>query len=125
MKYENHNQIDPDPLTVRDLRGQVTDITDVPIPQACFGLYTETERRFIASTTSDENGVYKFDKIRPGQYRLIVLVSGFCTANVKVVIASHLLGSLRNRPVYVHMRVRGIDDCSYADHMRSRIENNR
>jgi protocatechuate 3,4-dioxygenase beta subunit len=125
MKYENHNQIDYGPLTVRDLKGQVTDVADVPIPQACLGVYTETERKLIASTTSDENGAYKFDKIRPGQYRLVVLVGGFCAANTRVVIASNLLGSIRNRPVYVHMRVRGIDDCSYVDHTRSGIKNGR
>ena len=125
MKYENYNQIDPGPLTVRELKGQVTDVAAVPLPQACLGVYTETERKLITSTTSDENGAYKFDKIRPGQYRLIVLVSGFCAANARVVIASNLLGSIRNRPVYVHMRVRGIDDCSYADHTRSGIKNGR
>src|SRR5215475_10899466 len=125
MKYENYNQIDPEPLTVRDLKGQVTDVAAVPIPQACLGVYTETERKLIASTTSDENGAYKFDKIRPGQYRLVVLYRGFCTANTGIVIAANVLGSIRNRPVYVHMRVRGIDDCSYADHTRPRIENGR
>lgn len=61
VKYENHNQADPDPLTVRDLTGQVTDMRSAPIPQACLSIYTESEHKLITSTTSDEDGNYKFD----------------------------------------------------------------
>ena len=120
----NHNQVDPDALTVRDLKGQVTDMNGAPVPQACLGVYIETERKLIASTTSDENGNYKFDKIRPGKYRLVVIAKPLCTANARLIIAPTVLGSIRNRPVYVHMRAAGIDSCSYASHTRPKIENN-
>ena len=123
VKYENHNQVDPDALTVRDLKGQVTDMDGATIPRACLSVYTETERKLIASTMSDENGNYKFDKIRPGQYRLIVFINGYCTANAKIIIAAPCLSSIKYKSVYVHMRVRGIDTCSYANHTRPRIEN--
>src|SRR5215510_6691665 len=112
VKYENHNQVDPDALTVRDLKGQVTDTYGATIPQACLGVYTETERKLIASTTSDENGNYKFDKIRPGQYRLIIFSHGYCTANAKIIIASTCLSSIKYKSVYAHIRVREIDTCS-------------
>ena len=123
VKYENYNFIEPEALTVCDLKGQVTNQKSDPIPQACLGVYTEAERKLIASTTSDENGNYKFDKIRPGQYRLIVFSHGYCTANAKIIIAAPCLSSIKYKSVYVHMRVRGIDTCSYANHTRPRIEN--
>jgi len=123
-KYENHNQVDPDALTVRDLKGQVTDMDGATIPRACLSVYTETERKLIASTMSDENGNYKFDKIRPGQYRLVVFYKPLCTANAKIIIAATVLSSIRNRPVYVHMRAAGVDSCSYASHARPKRENN-
>ena len=124
VKYENHNQADPGALTVRNLKGQVTDTYGATIPQACLGVYTETERKLIASTTSDENGNYKFDKIRPGKYRLVVIARPLCTANAKIIIAASVLSSRRNRPVYVHMGAAGIDSCSYASHTRPKIGNN-
>src|SRR5687767_16034613 len=65
--YENHNFLELGALTVGDLKGQVTNEKSAPIPQSCLGVYTETEHKLIASTTSDENGNYKFDKIRPGR----------------------------------------------------------
>jgi hypothetical protein len=123
VKYENYNFIEPEALTVCDLKGQVTNQKSAHIPQACLGVYTEAERKLIASTTSDENGNYKFDKIRPGQYRLIVFSNGYCTANAKIIIASTCLSSIKYKSVYVHMRVREIDTCSYANHTRPRIEN--
>lgn len=124
IKYENLNQVNPDALTVRDLKGQVTDTDGATIPQACLGIFTETERKLIASTTSDEDGNYKFDKIRPGQYRLVVFYKPLCTANAKIVIAATVLNSIRNRPVYIHMRAAGVDSCSYASHTRRKIGNN-
>src|SRR5215467_11621950 len=114
VKYENHNQVTPDALTVCDLKGQVTDETSAPVPQACLGLYTEDEHKLVTSTTSDENGNYKFDRIQPGQYRLVVLSFGFCTANTGIVIAATCPRSIKYKSIYVHMRIRGIDTCSYA-----------
>jgi carboxypeptidase family protein len=125
VKYENHNQIDPDALIVSDLKGQVSDKESVPIPQASLGIYTESEHKLVTSTTSDENGDYKFDKIRLGQYRLVVSYNGFCAANARITITSTGPRSLKHRSVYVHMRLRGIDSCSYANHTRPRIENGR
>jgi hypothetical protein len=86
-------------------------------------VYTETERKLIASTTSDENGNYKFDKIRPGQYRLVVFYKPFCTANAKIIIVATRPSSIKYKSVYVHMRAAGIDSCSYANHTRPKIEN--
>jgi hypothetical protein len=125
VEYENHNFLELGALTVGDLKGQVTNEKSAPIPQSCLGVYTETEHKLIASTTSDENGNYKFDKIRPGQYRLVVYSHGFCTANAKITIAATGLSSLKHRAVYVHMRVGGIDTCSSANHTRPRIQNGR
>jgi hypothetical protein len=125
VKYENHNQISTDALTIRNLRGQVTNELSEPISQACLGVYTETERKLIASTTSDENGNYTFGNIQPGQYRLVVFSPGYCTANARINVEATDLSSLKHRLVYVHMRIRALHDCSYANHTRPRIENGR
>jgi carboxypeptidase family protein len=123
VKYENYNQIDPPALTVCDVKGQVADMNGAPMPGACLSVYTETDHKLIASTTSDEDGNYKFDKIRPGQYRLVVSYYPFCAANAKIIIAANCPRSIKYKSVYVHMRLRGIDECSYANHTRPRIEN--
>jgi len=48
-------------VCILEHQGQVTDMRSAPIPQACLSIYTESEHKLITSTTSDEDGNYKFD----------------------------------------------------------------
>jgi Carboxypeptidase regulatory-like domain len=125
VKYENHNFLEPEALIVSDLKGQVADELSDSLSRACLSVFTEAEHKLVASTTSDEDGYYKFDKIPPGQYRFVVFVYGFCTANARITITDADPRSLKYRSVYVHMRIRKVDTCSFANHTRPRIENGR
>ena len=50
IKFENRNQVDPKPLSIRALSGSVLDRDRVPIPQICLGLFMEEGHQFVAST---------------------------------------------------------------------------
>jgi Carboxypeptidase regulatory-like domain len=111
MTYENHNQIDPHPLSVRSLAGNVQGLKGEPIPNASLGLFTETEHKLVTSAQTSQDGTFKFSGVQPGRYRLVVKCDGLCPANIPIAMNYHALGS---RPIYVYMRPRGIDSCSYG-----------
>jgi hypothetical protein len=114
MVYENRNQIDPKPLKVHDVRGTAKAEDGALIPAMTIGIFTEATHALIASTKTDENGQFSFAHIPTGRYRLVAEYPVFCTANVPILVASQSLS--RSRPLIVlHMRVGGIDVCSFGD----------
>jgi hypothetical protein len=123
IAYENHNQADPDPLSIRSLTGQV--IAEVgaehqeigPIPGACLGLFTDEEHRLVATATADQEGRFQFGKIPNGKYRLVIGVGSFCTANVPLQVTGERRGKVAGkRQLVIHMAPGGIDQCSYGDY---------
>jgi hypothetical protein len=122
IAYENHNQSDPNPLSIRSLTGRViAEVGDEaqeigPLPGACLGLFTEEAHRLIATATADQEGRFQFGKVPNGKYRLVVRVGSFCTANVPLQVTGERRGKVAGkRQLVIHMRPGGIDRCSYGD----------
>jgi Carboxypeptidase regulatory-like domain len=111
MTYENHNQVDPNPLSMRSLVGNVQDEKGVPIPAASLGLFTEAEHKLVSSAQSSPDGTFRLSDVPPGRYRLVVKFDSFCPANIPVAISRQAWGT---RPIYVYMKPAGIDSCSYG-----------
>ena len=111
MTYENHNQVDPNPLSVRSLAGTVQDEHGGTIPDGVLALFTEKEHKLVSSAQTSRAGFFKFSDVPSGKYRLVVKYDGFCAANIPVAIGRHGSG---NQPIYVYMKVAGIDSCSYG-----------
>ena len=77
IEYANRNQVDPSRSTLSVLKGRVIDEVGNPAKEigpipACLGLFTENDRRLVASTIADEEGKFEFKSIKPGLYRLVV-----------------------------------------------------
>lgn len=120
MEYGHKNQIDPEPLFVRSISGRV--ITEVGRPAkelgtspACLGLFTDSDHRLLAKAVADESGLFKFNSVPPGRYRLVVRdpQDALCVANLPLRIVRWPRGTLRS--LVIHMRPIGLDDCSYGD----------
>jgi hypothetical protein len=121
--YENHNQSDPNPLSVRSLTGRVIaeagdEAREIgPVPGACLGLFTEEKHRLIAIVNADQEGEFQFSKVPKGRYRLVVRVGSLCTANVPLRITGERRGKvIGNQQLVIHMRPGGVDRCSYGDY---------
>jgi|KBSMisStandDraft_5_1062788.scaffolds.fasta_scaffold1790381_1 hypothetical protein len=112
IAYENHSQIDGAQIQLLAIEGNARDGSSVAVPALCVGLFSDSDHRLIATTTTDADGHFSFRNIRRGDYRLVAQGQGFCAANARVRIR----GSLRGRkPLFLHMQTRGIDSCSYFD----------
>jgi hypothetical protein len=121
--YENHNQVDPDPLSVPSLRGRIIaeagdEAQEIgSVPGACLGLFTEEEHRLITTVTADQEGRFQFGKVPNGKYRLVVKIGSFCTANVPLQLIGERRSKVTGRKqLVIHMRPGGIDRCSYGDY---------
>jgi len=115
--YENHNQIDPPPLSLRVIPGRAIAQDGVSVPNVCLGLFTEREHRLVASVVADEEGYFRFNNICLGLYRLVAKdrYGGFCTANVGIRVVRYPRGGiLRGKRLVLHMIPPAIDVCSYG-----------
>ncbi len=120
IEYGSRNQVDPKPSSVRGVAGRV--IMEVgnptkeldPIP-ACLGLFTEEDHRLVASAVADGEGHFRFKSVPAGRYRLVVRdpQNSLCVANMPLRIVRWPRG--KAKPLVIHMRPAGIDDCSYGD----------
>jgi hypothetical protein len=109
--YENDNQIDPTPLKVSQIHGAVIDPYKVVVPHVLVLLFTEQDHRLIAKTLSDSEGHFSLAKPKNGRYRLVVKLYGLCPANVPITVRTWI----DKKQIVVHMNVRSIDSCSYAE----------
>lgn len=92
----------------------------IPVDQvggACISLFTDEGHRFVASTTTDKYGRFKFSPVPPGIYRLVARATGFCTGNTRVEVVASSEGKTKVG-LLVHIRVPNVDDCSYSDYDR-------
>jgi hypothetical protein len=120
LLYENRNQVDYGPLVVRTVSGFVFDTAGVSIPNANIGIFTEAAHDWVSQTTSDSNGYFAIGQLAIGEYRLVIQVSGLCSANAQIVVAGWPRGGLlKSRSFYGHMVAAGIDTCSFVTHQRA------
>lgn len=123
IKYENKNQVDPKPLSVRVVSGHIiSEVGDIgaaqetgAVPGARLGLFTEQEHHLVATTVADDEGRFQFAAVPSGKYRLVVHVAGLCVANVPLQVVKGSR-SKDQKQIVVHMRPAGIDSCSYGDY---------
>lgn len=133
IAYGNKNQVDPKAQSIHVVSGRVFDeVGEVgtgrrnpareigPIPGACLGLFSEKERRLVASAVADDEGRFKFKSIPPGRYRLVVRdpYDGLCVANMPLRVVEWPRAGIfrrKNKTILIHMRAGGIDDCSYGE----------
>jgi hypothetical protein len=111
ITYENHNQIDYGPLPVRQVAGLAHDDNGVVIPNISLGLFTEQAHALIAVVKTSADGKFVFKSVVPGRYRLVAKSEGFCTANVPIVVGD---GNRADSIIELHMKVGGIDTCSFG-----------
>jgi hypothetical protein len=109
--YVNENQTDLAPLKLRELDGVVRGLGGDAMSRASVALFTEQGHDLVASTTSDRNGKFKFDKVAKGLYRVVVRVQGLCPANVPVQLEGSFLA---HHKLVITMRPKDIDTCSYG-----------
>jgi len=112
VAYENRNQTDYGPLRIVVVRGIVRDGQRVGIPNACVGVFTESDHKLVVALETDGSGHFEVAGVPKGDYRLVVKYPGFCPANARVRVQA---GTQRAKPLAVHMRPAGIDICSYVD----------
>jgi len=112
MPYENHNQIDYGPLRIGFLVGTVKDIQGIEIRGACIGVFTDTDKKLLVTTQSDETGHFTITGLPNGNYRLVISADGLCTAYVRIVLRN---GSRRKQKLLTKMRPTGIDACSWIE----------
>ena len=114
FEYSNQKQVETAQLTVRKISGRLIDPNNVTIPQGCAGLFAEPGHQLIKTVAVDNSGNFFLRDVRPGRYRLLVYVNGFCAANVGLRFATWPRGGLiGRRTVVVHMEPHSIDHCSY------------
>ena len=120
IEYGNRNQVDPKRSSLRTISGRVIAEAGRPAKQAgsvpaCIGLFTEEGHRLVTSVVADDQGRFSLGSIRPGQYRLVVRdpQDVFCVANMPLSVVRWPRG--KGRPLVIHLRPSGVDDCSYGD----------
>ena len=111
IAYENHNQIDYGPLSVRQVAGLAHDDNGDLIPNMNVGLFTEKEHALVAVAQTGGDGKFIFKGVAPGRYRLVAKSEGFCTANVPIAVGN---SKRANSIIELHMKVGRIDSCSFG-----------
>lgn len=112
ITYENRNQIDPKPLKINALKGVVVDEKGISVPGVKIGLFAELDHVLYLTAEADQKGEFTFNQISPGRYRMVVKSLGYCPANVPVQVG--IGHGFSNRAIRVHMKVGGIDVCSFG-----------
>lgn len=112
MQYAHRNQIDPKPISLREVKGTATDPSGVPF--TCVGIFTDEVHRVLRYAQTDENGAFNVDVkgLPDGTYRLVAQAEPLCPANAQIKLHSH---SFRQKKLEVHMRPPGIDVCSWIE----------
>jgi hypothetical protein len=109
MAYENRNQVDYGPLTLRRLGGKAVDQSGGPVPGVCVGLFKESDQTLVLETATLADGGFTLKNPPRGYYRLVARFPAFGTANARVRVGRGA-GS-----VIVRMRPIGIDTTSYIE----------
>ena len=124
VKYESESQVDPDPLVVKRIFGQVVsavsaspsdDKKNQPISSVCVVLFSENTKKRIAVIEPDHNGNFKFKPIKDGKFWLVVkdMITRMCVASIPLKVKAT---STERRKILVRMLgIRPLDACSYGE----------
>ena len=105
-------QLEPNLVTVRDVRGYVDDGNGARINDVvCVRLFKEKTKAFVTSVHTDHDGRYSLSTLREGDYRLVVTYTSFCPISFGVHVRKHA----EQKNVVVHLLPRGIDSCSWSE----------
>jgi hypothetical protein len=96
---------------VRRVTGLAHDDAGVAIPKVSLGLFSERSHSLVAVAQTADDGKFTFTIVASGKYRLVAASPGFCSANVPIVVRA---GAASNRRIDLHMKVGGIDTCSFG-----------
>ena len=116
MTYENHNQVDPVPLSVRAVSGRAVDMDGVRIPRVCIGVFTN-QGKLVSTTMTDDEGLFQITRLSQGVYRLVAKFNGFCVTNVPLEVVRWPRGGiLVRRSVVLHLQPVRMHHCGYGDY---------
>lgn len=98
---------------LRQARGVVEGREGAPIARVQLGIYTEAApHRLLAATVTDDQGRFKFElKLPSGDYRLIALYPGLCSANVPLRLDPH---AGNRHHLVLTLEYPGLDLCARA-----------
>jgi hypothetical protein len=68
----------PSPASIRDEAGK-------PLPFASIALLSVRDSSLVKGTISKETGIYEFDNVQPGQYRLAASAVGYASVRSQTV----------------------------------------
>ena len=80
---------------------------------ACIAVYTENEHKLVAATFSGENGIFGFESIPAGNYRLIITTGFVNAANIPIQIVESKTRN-RQKKIMVYMIGNNFAEDSYA-----------
>lgn len=112
MKYEHHNMVDYGPLRISNLWGTTKDADGFTVPNACIGVFNESDHRTVATGQADSEGHFEIRNVPNGKYRLVVASDGFCAANAPVILRKRSRGK---KKLVVTLKPSAVDVCSFME----------
>jgi hypothetical protein len=109
--YVDENSVDPAPLKLTGVEGQVRGLGGDPMPMARVSLFMEDGHALVATVLSDKDGKFRFNKVDKGLYRVVARLPGLCTANIPIKVESSILAKHR---IEITMQPKDLDKCSYG-----------
>ncbi len=99
-------------LPLRRVRGQALDHIGMVVPNVVLGLYSDpAPHKLLARAMTGPGGHFDFgNHIPPGNYRLIAMYPGACTANIPLQVNPRA----KNKRLRLRMEYPGMGMCSYA-----------
>jgi hypothetical protein len=99
-------------LPLPRVQGQALDHIGLVVPDVVLGLYSDpAPHRLLARAMSGPGGHFDFGKrIPPGNYRLIAMYPGTCTANIPLRVDPRA----KHKKLQLRMEYPGLGVCSYA-----------
>ncbi len=99
-------------LAVPRIQGRALDHIGMAVPEVVLGLYSDpAPHQLLARAMTGPNGHFDFGKkIPPGNYRLIAMYPGTCTANIPLQVNPRA----KHKKLQLRMEYPGLGVCSYA-----------
>jgi hypothetical protein len=102
-------QLGHKPVSVRSVAGKLMDMSKVPMPEICIGLFTDEDHKLVASTVTGEDGRFDFSDVPRGKYRLLARVHGYYVAEIRVQVVGRPGGGiLRRERITIGMQLPGV-----------------
>ena len=111
IEYKYPSQTISNPISVRIVEGRAAFTLPAlktelgAVIGVCYGLFSEKDRRLVASTVSDNNGYFNFGSIPTGRYRLVSQTKAFRDINIPLRVVRWPRGGLfKRKRLAVHLR---------------------